>query len=137
MWQTVPRRFGFSDGLFHKREPMRSAVAAGRMPEQGFVRGKCQNLRHFDLVFVPLRNQHAAGLEHAEAFGEALADFISPVLSKLTVFLANHDFFPARTRCGGSKTTKLKLLSANGSAVKSSRTSGWISRWRRLPRSFR
>ena len=65
---------------------MRAAVAAGGMPEQGFVRGKCQNLRYFDLVFVPLKNQHAAGFEHAETFCEASADVVAPVLSKLTVF---------------------------------------------------
>jgi len=52
---------------------MRAAVAAGGMPEQGLVRRERQNLRYFYLVFVPLKNQHASGFEHAETFCEAFA----------------------------------------------------------------
>ena len=48
-------------------------------------------------------------------------------LPSVPYFLANHDFFPAWTRCGGSSTTTLNCPSGNGSAVKSSCTSGRIS----------
>src|SRR5690625_3569767 len=39
-------------------------------------------------------------------------------------FLANHELSPARTKCGGSNTTKWNELSSNAKSLKSITTSG-------------
>ena len=50
------------------------------------------------------------------------------VLFKIPYFLAIQLFAPSFIRCGGSKTTNLKLSSSNGKSVKSSAISGLISK---------
>lgn len=56
------------------------------------------------------------------------------LLLSVPYFKATQPFEPLRIKCGGSKLTGAKLLSANGSAVKSATTSGFIMSVRFPPR---
>lgn len=55
---------------------------AGLVPEQGDFVGQGQDLAGTDLGFIPLEHQKLAGLQHAEALGEALSKIVLPVGSE-------------------------------------------------------
>lgn len=111
---------------FHKTHPDSRPVILCSMAKQRFViRNSIDYFLYFYLVLIPLEDKYTVIIQHSHTFMYGVINKAFPVFGKFPVFLANQLFSPALTKCGGSNTTNLNVLSANERFVQSSILSGF------------